>query len=234
MTGSVQSWTAFWGQPHSIYVNQRHLDAHCRDVAEGIARLMPKRGARVLDFGCGEATHADLVAEAAASLVLSDAAATVRDHLRRHFGGDARISVLSPEEVERLPAASFDFIVVNSVVQYLSADELDRWLTTWRRLLSPGGALILADVIPPDTTAVGDASALLRYAGRNGFLFAAIFGVARTAFSSYRRLRATLGITRYREDDITAKIAAHGFTVERLLFNLEHNQSRMTFRARPA
>ena len=233
MTGSTPSWTAFWSEPHSIYVNQRHLDAHCRDVAEAIAGLMPKPDARVLDFGCGEATHADIVAKAAAALILSDGAVTVRDHLRQRFAGNPKISVLSPEEIDRLPAAAVDLIVVNSVLQYLGADELDRWLATWRRLLSPGGALIVADVIPPDATAAGDALALFRYAVRNGFLLAAILGVARTALSSYRRLRATLGIACYREADIIAKIAAHGFVVERLPFNLEHNQSRMTFRARP-
>ncbi len=233
MSGNLPNWIAFWDRPHSIYVNQRHLDAHCRDVARGIVALLPGPQARVLDFGCGEATHAGLVAEAAAQLTLSDAAASVRAHLAERFAGNRKIGVLSPEEVERLPAGSLDLIVVNSVAQYLSSAELDRWLAIWRRLIAPGGALILADVIPPHASPLTDAWALMRYAYANGFLFAAMLGVAKTLFSSYRKIRAELGISTYRETEIVAKIAAQGYAVERVPFNLEHNPSRMTFRARP-
>ena len=229
----LPNWVVFWDRPHSIYVNQRHLDVHCRDVARGIVALVPSPQARGLDFGCGESIHADLVADAVAELTLCDAAASVREHLAQRFAGNRKIKVLDPEAVERLPAGSFDLIVVNSVVQYLSAAELDRWLTIWRRLLAPGGALIVADVIPPDASPLGDAMALMRYAAANGFVLAAIWGVAKTAFSSYRKVRARLGIATYREADIMKKIAAQGFGVERVPFNLEHNPSRMTFRARP-
>ena len=229
----LPNWVAFWDRPHSIYVNRRHLDAHCRDVARGIVALLPGPAARVLDFGCGESTNAGLVADAAAALMLCDAAASVREHLAQRFAGNRKIKVLDPGEVERLPAGALDLIVVNSVVQYLSAAELDRWLVVWRRLLAPGGALIVADVIRPDASPVGDAMALMRYAIANGFVLAAIWGVAKTAFSSYRKVRARLGIATYREAEIFAKIAARGFAVERVPFNLEHNPSRMTFRARP-
>ncbi len=229
----MSNWVAFWDRPHSIYVNDRHLDAHCRDVARGIVALLPSPQARVLDFGCGEAIHAALVADAAAELMLCDAAASVRAHLQQRFAGNHKIKVRSPDEVEWLPAASLDLIVVNSVAQYLTAAELDRWLAIWRRLLAPGGMLILADVIRPEASPFGDAMALLRYAAANGFIVAAIWGTAKTAFSSYRKVRAQLGIATYSEPAIIAKIAAQGFAVERVPFNLEHNPSRMTFRARP-
>jgi SAM-dependent methyltransferase len=232
MSGPL-NWVAFWDKPHSIYVNARHLDVHCRDVARGIVALVPGPQARVLDFGCGEATHDDLIADAVAELTLCDAAASVREHLTRRFAGNRKIKVLDPDAVERLPAGALDLIVVNSVTQYLTADELDRWLAIWRRLLAPGGALIIADVIRPDVGLLADAMALMRYAAANGFVLAALWGVAKTAFSSYRKVRARLGIATYREADIVAKIAAQGFAVERLPFNLEHNPSRMTFRARP-
>lgn len=232
MSGGLPSWVAFWDRPHSIYVNERHLDVHYRDIAEGIVKLLPGPGARVLDFGCGDAIHADLVADAASDLTLCDAAPTVRERMARRFASNPKIKVLSPEQVEQLPPASLDLAVVNSVAQYLSAAELDRWLAVWRSLLVPGGALILADVIRPDAGALGDALALLRYAWASGFLIAAIAGMARTVFSPYRKLRSQLGLSHYREADIIAKIAAQGFAVERLPFNLEHNPSRMSFRAR--
>jgi SAM-dependent methyltransferase len=234
MSDDVRDWTSFWDQPHSIYVNARHFDVHYRDIAHGIIALLPGPNARVLDYGCGEATHADLVAAAAADLILCEAAPSVRAKLTRRFGGNRKIKVLSPDQVERLPDASIDLLIANSLVQYITSAELDRLLASWRQLLTPGGALIVADVIQPGVGVLTDTIALLRYAAKNGFLVAAIIGVGRTVFSGYRRLRAELGISCYGEAEFMAKLTAAGFAAERLPFNLEHNPARMTFRARPA
>ena len=230
----MSDWRSFWDSDHSIYVNARHKDVHYREIAEQIAAFVPGPDARVLDFGCGEAIHADKVAAVAGEVLLCDAAPSVRAAMAQRFAGNSRIKVIAPEEVEALPSASLDLIVANSVAQYLSRPELARLLDLWRRLLAPGGALIVADVIPPDVGAVSDVTALLRYAQANGFLVAALAGLARTAVSPYRKLRAKLGISQYSEAEFKAKLNAAGFTSERLARNMEHNPARMTFRARAA
>jgi SAM-dependent methyltransferase len=232
MNTELRDWTSFWDQPHSIYVNARHFDVHYRDIAHGIIGLLPGPNARVLDYGCGEAIHADLVAAAAAELILCEAAPSVRGKLSARFAGNSRIRVLSPEQVAGLPDGSLDLIVANSLVQYIAPADLDPLLATWRRLVAPAGALVVADVIPPADGVVTDTIALLRYAARNGFLLAAIGGILRTMLSGYRKLRARLGIACYGEAEFMAKLAASGFAAERLPFNLEHNPARMTFRAR--
>jgi SAM-dependent methyltransferase len=229
----MTTWREFWDSPHSIYVNDRHKDVHYRDIAEQVAAFVPGPDARVLDYGCGEAVHADIVAAAARSLILCDAAGSVRAAIAARFAADPKIEVLAPEEIERLADRSLDLIVANSLVQYLSADELDRLLGLWRRLLAPGGTLIVADVIPPNVGPLSDGAALIRYAAANGFLPAALVGLARTALSRYLRLRRTLGIAHYGEAEFLAKLRAAGFTAERLPRNLEQNPARMTFRARP-
>jgi SAM-dependent methyltransferase len=226
------TWREFWDSPHSIYVNDRHKDVHYRDIASGIAAFVPRPDARVLDHGCGEAIHADIVAAAAQSLILCDSAANVRAAIAARFAADPKIKVVSPEEVESLPDRSLDLIVANSLVQYLKADELDRVLALWRRLLAPGGTLIVADVIPPDVGPLDDGLALIRYAAANGFLLAALAGLTRTALSRYRAIRRALGIAHYGEAVFLAKLRAAGFAAERLPRNLEHSQARMTFRAR--
>jgi ubiquinone/menaquinone biosynthesis C-methylase UbiE len=139
--------------------------------------------------------------------------------------------VLAPKDVEELPDQSFDLIVLNSVVQYLTMTELNHLLTLWRRLLAPGGTLIVADVIPPDVGKLSDVLALFRLASQHGFLLATLGGLARTAISPYRKLRSTLGIAQYTEAEFLAKLKAAGYAAERLRHNLEHNQARMTFRA---
>jgi SAM-dependent methyltransferase len=230
--GSMTTWREFWDSAHSIYVSERHKDVHYRDVAGQLAAFVPRPDARVLDHGSGEAIHADLVAARAGELLLCDSAASVRASIAARFAGNPKITVLAPEDVERLGDASLDLIFANSLVQYLSAGELDRMLGVWRRLLVPRGILIVADVIPPQVGPLGDGLALLRYAAANGFLGAALVGLTRTALSRYRRLRSELGIARYSEAAFLEKLRAAGFAAERLVKNVEHNPARMTFRAR--
>src|SRR6185369_903730 len=136
---------------------------------------------------------------------------------------DPKIKAIAPEDVDRLPNASLDLVFANSLVQYLTAAELDRILALWRRLLAPGGVLIVADVIPPHVGAVSDGLALLRYAAAHSFLGAAVLGLARTALSRYRQLRSELGIARYSEAEFMEKLRGAGFSAERLAKNVEHN-----------
>jgi SAM-dependent methyltransferase len=226
-------WVAFWDSEHSIYVNARHRDVHYRTIAQDISAQVAS-GASVLDYGCGEALHADLVAAPARRLILCEAAPMVRAALAERFAGDAKIEVLAPDEVAALPAGSLDVAVLHSVAQYLTPDELDTLLAQFRRLLTDKGLLILGDVIPPHVSALTDAIALLRFAAANGFLGAALIGLARTVLSDYWRLRSHLGLTRYGEPAIIAKLAATGFSARRAPANIGHNPARMTFLARPA
>lgn len=233
MSTRIRDWVAFWDSPHSIYVNAKHADVHYRDVADAIISFIPKRPTRLLDFGCGEALHAKAVAARADRLILCEAAASVRNALAARFAAMGNVEVVAPEALRAIPDGSFDLIVANSVVQYLSRPALKDLLVLWRRLLAPDGTLVVADVIPPDVGAVSDLAALLRYAAAHGFLLAAVAGVVRTAASPYRSLRARLGIARYAEKDFVALLAAAGYSAQRLPRNIEHNQARMTFAARP-
>jgi SAM-dependent methyltransferase len=229
----ADNWISFWNSQHSIYVNARHLDLHYRDVADRLLQLDPARTDSVLDFGCGEATHADRVAARVGGLWLCEAASRVRDNLRARFRNQANLKVISPDELSAMPAGSLNLIVANSVAQYLTREELDALLRTWRKLLAPNGRLVIADVVPPGVSPLSDALALLRYAASNGFLVAAFLGLVRTVLSPYRRIRAQLGITTYTEAEITQRIDAAGFKTERLPFNFEHQPARISFVATP-
>jgi SAM-dependent methyltransferase len=232
MSTDIRDWVSYWDSSHSIYVNARHADVHYRDIARGIIGLISNRDARVLDYGCGEALHADAVAARCGELVLCEAAPKLRTRLEQRFAHMPNITVISPEDLKALPPECFDLIVANSVVQYLSRGELESSLAVWLLLLDPAGCLVVADVIPPEVGVVSDLKALLRYALAHGFFFAALIGVARTATSSYRNLRAGLGIAQYSETEFLALLAAAGYSARRLPRNMEHNQTRMAFIAR--
>ena len=223
-------WIAFWDSEHSIYVNARHRDVHYRAIARDVAALLPADSS-VLDYGCGDALHAELIAASGHELTLCEAAPALRTALARRFGPHPRIKVLSVEEALALPASSFDAIVMHSVAQYLSPAELEALLSEFRRLLRSEGLLILGDIIPPHVSAAADAMVLLRFAAANGFLGAAIVGLARTLASQYWRLRSRLGLARYSEATMIEKLAAMGYHARRAKANIGHNPHRMTFLA---
>jgi SAM-dependent methyltransferase len=187
----------------------------------------------VLDYGSGEALHADRIAAAASELLLCDGAPSVRDGIDARFAGNPKIRVLAPDDVAREPAQSLDLIVLHSVAQYLTAEETGALFVLFHRLLKSHGVLLVSDVIPPPVTATTDALSLLRFAAANGFLLAALAGLARTTVSDYRRLRNRLGISRYGEAAMIEKLGAAGFTAQRARTNIGHNRARMTFVARP-
>ena len=230
----MRGWVDFLDSAHPIYVNDRHRDLHYRLVARGIAAHVPSPGAAVLDYGCGEALHADDVAAKADRLILCEAGPQVRTNLATRFGGHPKIAVMAPEELALLPPQSLDLIVMHSVAQYLTADELAAVLATFRRLIKPDGLFLLGDVIPPNVSPATDALALLRFGARGGFLLAAIGGLFRTVFSNYWKLRNTLGLSRYDEAAITAALTQAGFSAARAPANIGHSTHRMAFLARPA
>jgi SAM-dependent methyltransferase len=225
-------WILFWDSKHSIYVNARHHAAHYRRIVEDTLRYV-QSGGTVLDYGCGEALAADRLAAVAGRLVLCEAAPNVRAALASRFAQNPKIEVRSPDEVAGLPAHSFDFILLHSVAQYLTPAELDGLFARFRDLLKPGGLLVVGDVIPPRVSALTDALTLLRFGAREGFFLAAVLGLGRTLFSSYWRLRSELGLTRYSEPEMLAKLRSAGFLTKRANDNIGHNPARMSFLAWP-
>src|SRR4029453_15193427 len=119
-------------------------------------------------YGWREPLHADLIAASAKALILCEAAPKVRSALARRFAGHAKIKVYAPEDIAALPPRALDAVVLHSVAQYLTPQELDALLATFRRLLSENGVLILGYVIPPHVSALTDVAALLRFAGATG------------------------------------------------------------------
>lgn len=231
----MSSWIDFYDFKHSvIYVNARHRDVHYRTIAEDIRTYVPSPSANVLDYGCGEATSADLVAQASGHLTLVEAAPNVRATLAGRYVGNPKISVMTPDQAAALAPASFDLIVLHSVAQYLKGAELDGLLVTFRRLLKPDGMLILGDIVPPHFAAPAAAYALLRFGADNGFFFAALGGLMRIFVSDYLRLKTRIGLSHYTEPAMLNRLRRNGFNARRAVYNIGHNQHRMTFLAHPS
>jgi hypothetical protein len=227
------SWAEFWNRETSIYVNDRHRRVHYEGIARDMLRYVPGPGARLVDYGCGDTLCAEKVAAACSHLFLCESAPTVREKLNARYAACPNISVIDPEQFAGLEPGSIDTVVVNSVVQYLSAAEFDRLLAVAREKLGGAGRLVLGDIVPRRVNPLRDAVELFRFAAANGFLLAAAVGLTRSSLSSYPRLRREAGFLQFDEAEILRELERAGFAARRDYPNIGHNTARSTFVATP-
>ena len=230
----MDDWIDYYDSTHTIYASRRHRDLHFQFIARDIVGYVSSPDAVVLDYACGEALSAAKVAEACGKLILAEPAPGVRGRLIARFAPNTRIRVRSLDDLRKMDEKSVDLAIMNSVAQYMTPEELDSAFAVIKRLLKPGGRLVLGDILRPEVGMARDVLALLRFAATHGFLKDALIGLVSTALSDYRQLRAKVGLQRYSEDEMVAKLAASGFTASRAHFNIGHNPWRMTFVARHA
>ena len=230
----MDDWIDYYDSTHTIYASKLHRDLHFQLIARDVIGYISSPDAVVLDYACGEALSAAKVAEACGKLILAEPAPGVRGRLIARFAPDTRIRVRSLEDLRKTDANSIDLAIMNSVAQYMTPAELDAAFAIVKRLLKPGGRLVLGDILRPEIGMPKDVLALLRFAATHGFLRDALIGLVSTALSDYRQLRAKVGLQRYSEAEMLAKLAASGFSASRAHVNIGHNPWRMTFVARHA
>jgi ubiquinone/menaquinone biosynthesis C-methylase UbiE len=230
----MDDWIDYYDSTHTIYASKLHRDLHFEVIARDIIGYISSPDSAVLDYACGEALFAAWVADACGKLVLAEPAPGVRGRLIARFAPNTRIRVRSLDDLRKMTEKSIDLAIMNSVAQYMTQDELDSAFVVIRRLLKPSGRLIVGDILRPEVGMARDVIALLRFAATHGFLKDALIGLISTALSDYRQLRSRVGLQRYSEAEMVAKLAANGFTASRAHVNIGHNPWRMTFVARHA
>jgi SAM-dependent methyltransferase len=107
------------------------------------------RGKRVLDAACGEGYGSALMATVAAQVTGIDLDGDTIEHARQRYSESSRL-VLERGSVIDLPAddGSFDLIVSFETIEHLP--EQERMLEEFRRVLAPGGLLVISS---PDRVA---------------------------------------------------------------------------------
>jgi ubiquinone/menaquinone biosynthesis C-methylase UbiE len=230
----MDDWIDYYDSTHTIYASKLHRDLHFQLIARDIIGYISSPDAVVLDYACGEALSAAKVADACGKLYLAEPAPGVRGRLIARFAPNTKIRVRSLEDLRKTDANSVDLAIMNSVAQYMTPAELDTAFATIKRLLKPGGRLIVGDILRPEVGMPKDVLALLRFAATHGFLRDALIGLISTALSDYRQLRTKVGLQRYSEAEMVAKLAGAGFSASRAHVNIGHNPWRMTFVARHA
>src|ERR1700731_958659 len=166
----MDDWIDYYDSTHTIYASRLHRDLHFRLIARDIIGYISAPDAVVLDYACGEALSAGEVADACGKLYLAEPAPGVRGRLIARFAPNTKVRVRSLDDLRKMEENSIDLAVMNSVVQYMAPGDLDQAFAVIRRLLKPGGRLVLGDVLRPEVGMARDVIALLRFARTHGFL----------------------------------------------------------------
>ena len=122
---------------------QRFWHAHKWPLVEEYLQLRP--GDRVLDVGAGSSgVPFELAGRCALACAVDVSPAPL--HVLRELDAAKRSLHLVAGDLQALPfgEASFDRIAVLEVVEHLPADGIPRYLSGLRRLLAPGGRLLLS------------------------------------------------------------------------------------------
>src|SRR6202165_4143701 len=149
-TFAMDDWIDYYDSTHTIYASKLHRDLHFQIIAKDITSYITSPDAVVLDYACGEALSAARVAEACSKLFLAEPAPGVRGRLIARFAPNMKIRVRSLDDLRKMAEKSVDLVGMNSVAQYMTPAELDTAFAVIRRLLKPGGRLVLGDILHPE------------------------------------------------------------------------------------
>ncbi len=150
--GSVIHWA--WGYDWLVGALTLGRAGALRRQTVRLAQIQP--GERVLEVGCGTgdvALRARAAAGPAGAVVGIDPAPEMiaraqRKAARRRVGIDYRVGVV---EALDFPDASFDVVLSSMMMHHLPPSLKHRGLAEIRRVLKPGGRLLVVDVTRPTT-----------------------------------------------------------------------------------
>jgi len=105
-----------------------------------------RAGQRVLDLGCGEGRFAAELQRAGAEVLAVDVA---QEPLRRAAGAhpELELALIACEDEWDLPDAAFDVVWAGEVIEHVA--DTAGWLSEVRRVLRPGGTLLLSTPAHP-------------------------------------------------------------------------------------
>src|SRR3982075_4507996 len=166
---TMEDWIDYYDSTHTIYASKLHRDLHFQVIARDIIGYISSPDAVVLDYACGEALSAARVAEACGKLYLAEPAPGVRGRLIARFAPNTKIRVRSLDDLRKMDEKSVDLVIMNSVAQYMTKEELDSAFAVIRRLLKTGGQLVVGDILRPEGGVLRDVLGLVPFAWTPGF-----------------------------------------------------------------
>lgn len=221
--GIAGGWDTFW---QTLNPDSRLYEEQSREYVRKLTtEIQIPCDARVLDFGCGFGFAALELAPLVGKLYLWDPHPRMRLHAQRHVAHLPNVCVLANYPAVGRCDVEFDFVLVNSVIQYMQVEEFASWLQRWPAVLAPDGQIIISDIIPHGHKGLFDYLDLLRFSMRRRFLLQAVTG-ARAEIVRYWMKRHERPLTHHSHQHLRHFAAEADLTLEMLSCNLTHFRSR--------
>jgi SAM-dependent methyltransferase len=212
-----------WRAAHAGVVREEALE-YVRRLASAVG--VPA-GAVVLDFGGGVGFVSEALSPLAGAVWWWDPSPAMRAAAAARLADLPNAKMLLAEELagRTAPERRFDLILVNSVVQYMTPEELRAWLGAWRDRLRPAGRIVLSDLVAPGHGLVGDVLDQLWLGVRGGFLTRALLA-GLVEFGPIRGATRRHGFTRLAPEDLRGHARAAGLETRFLPGSLTHRRRR--------
>lgn len=223
-TAPIQHWIAHF---NALEDNSEIYRVEARDYVSRLETVLPiSHDLKVMDFGCGLGFVAELLAPRVKKLLLWDASTNMARRTRQRVINLNNAYVLDRLDPNSLNGPYIDVILVNSVTQYMSAEELCLWIGRWCQMLLPGGRLVISDIVPSQARAHVFSDALLFY--RFHKFSSHSFFFAFKEFRRYWKMRKDHPLLRLSREELRDQATVARLAVEFLPANLTYRKDRLS------
>lgn len=216
------SWQKFW---ESHTGNEKLFSAVAQDYFSNFNRLFSLNNkTRVLDYGCGHGYLASFLSKRIGEVYIYDISSAMREKASIQNQNSRNVFVIDKFIHEKIPP--LDYILVNSVIQYITPDKFIDILRLWRLLLQGDGIIVISDIIPYQVSFRNEILGLLRYSFSKGYLIGQFGQLASLFFSNFRRVAEENPLTIYPRHLLRELAAEAELTIEFLENNLVYGKYR--------
>jgi trans-aconitate methyltransferase len=199
-----------------------------KDYFSRLLKAFPLSGReRVLDFGCGFGFITAMLASKVQELHFWDNSDGMLARTAKSMSRLPNAVAADLSNAELDVEHQYDLIVINSVIQYMSEEELAAWLKRWHYKLDVGAAVLISDVILPRSAFFREVYDSLKFAAGEGFLLRTLWQDG-GQFLKYLITRKQAPMSRYSQEYFSSLAQNAGFDVEILADNLTYRSSRFS------
>lgn len=218
------SWHNFWEKNTG---NKRLFRGVAEDYFANFRMAFPFNSKTcILDFGCGQGYLAGLLAERVKEVYIYDASSSMLKKAQYHNKNKSNIIALEKLSVNQIPP--LDYILANSVIQYMTPSILKDNLMLWRSLLKCDGKIIISDILPDTVRFLSEMGGLLLFSHSKGFLLGQFGQLASLFFSDFTRVARKCPLTYYPQDLLSDLAAETKLSIEIMDKNLVYGKNRYT------
>ena len=184
----------------------------------------------VLDFGAGKGDVSLLIRDKVQKIYLFEKSKMSTELLRKRFYDCENIHILDSLPEIKEPVS---VIIINSVIQYMSKNEVEKMLSDLQKISSPNTKLIISDALPSGYTKFNDALHMLKTSLKNGFFLEFVTNMITSIINSPQLSLKTSSLQIYDKDEMKQILLKHGYDSVIMEKNFTYSQDRYTLYCTP-